>query len=300
MVCKLVLEVAPASILRKVTKCVTLANMNAHTSHTTAQAVVKARDIPNWLLSHGITSATTEDIARYIDVPANQVRQRMATPAKRSEIVSPARGLWVPVAPEYREWGGPEAITYIDSLMRHLNAHYYVGWMSAAALLGASHHASQVFQVASSKVVANRVIGRSDIRFYVRSNVSTLPTFQFKTQTGFATVSTRAATMLSIANDMEMASGPNNAANVIIELSETDDAYLQEVADCSSLFPASALRRLGWILDTFADGQDLEPLAAISQMNKTKLSKLSMYDTYSGRIDKKWSLDINTRIEPDV
>jgi predicted transcriptional regulator of viral defense system len=219
---------------------------------------------------------------------------------KRGEMISPARGLWIPVSPEYRAWGGPEAITYIDALMHHLNAEYYVGWMSAAALLGASHHASQVFQVATSKTVANRTIGRSDMHFFMRRNVAFLPTFRFKTQTGFARISTRAATMLSIASDMGLASGPNNAATIIIELSETDETYLQEVADCAAEFPASALRRLGWILDNFTDEHDLDLLEEISNTSETKLSKLSLYDSYSGHVDKKWSLDINTRIEPDV
>jgi predicted transcriptional regulator of viral defense system len=219
---------------------------------------------------------------------------------KRAEMISPARGLWVPVSPEYREWGGPEAITYIDILMTHLNTDYYVGWMSAAALLGASHHASQIFQVATSKTVANRVIGRSDLKFYRRSNTATLPAFRFKSQGGLAKVSTRAATMLSITNDLDLAAGPNNAANIIIELSETDEPYLFEIADCASLFPISALRRLGWMLDNYTDEQGLSALIEISHTSETKLSKLSMYNPYSGRIDKKWSLDINARIEPDV
>lgn len=274
--------------------------MNAHGSHIVSTNSVKATDLPDWLLSHGIASATTDEIAKFIDVPANQVRQRMVPLMKRSEMVSPARGLWVPVSPEYREWGGPEAISYIDELMRHLNTDYYVGWMTASSLLGASHHASQVFQVATSKTVANRVIGRSDLMFYRRSNAATLPVFRFKTKSGFAKVSTRAATMLSITNDMDLAAGPNNVTNIIIELSETDELYIPEIAGCAHLFPVSALRRLGWMLENYADEQDLSALLDISQASETKLSKLSMYDAYSGRIDKKWSLDINTRIEPDV
>ena len=269
-------------------------------SKSGAVTTVKAKDIASWLLSHGIIAATTEEIARLIDVPSTQVRQRMAPLMRRGEMVSPARGLWVPVSPEYREWGSPEAIMYIDAMMHCLNADYYVGWMSAAALFGASHHAPQVFQVATSKTVSNRVIGRSDMRFYKRSNAATLPTFRFKTQAGLAKVSTRAATMLSIANDMNLASGSNNAANILIELSEIEESYLEEVVDCADLFPAAALRRLGWILENFTDIQNLDTLAEISRASEVKLSKLSAYDNYSGRIDKKWALDINTRIEPDV
>ena len=286
--------------LRKVTFYVTLANMNAHGLHNNLQIPVKAKNLSSWLLSQGISSVTTGEIAQIIDTPINQLSQRMRALAERNEMVSPARGLWIPVSPEYREWGAPEAITYIDALMNHLGANYYVGWMSAAALLGASHHASQVFQVATSKTVQKRVIGRSRINCYTRSNVASLPSFQFKTRTGFAKVSTRAATMLSIANDTNLTAGLNNAANIIIELSETDEPYLREISECAHLFPMSALRRLGWIMDNFTETPSLDDLVCISQASEIKLSKLSMNNAYSGHIDRKWSIDLNTKIEPDV
>lgn len=284
----------------KVTICVTLAYVNAFKQDIDITAPVKATALADWMLSRGISAATTKEIARFIGVPTNQVRQRMKPLVKRGEIITPARGLWIPVSPEYREWGGPEALTYIDALMSFLDANYYVGWMSAATLLGASHHASQVFQVATSKTVANRTIGRSDLMFYKRSNVVSLPTFKFKTNSGFARVSTRAATMLSVTNDMSLTAGPNNAANIIIELSETNEQYLSQIVQSVPLFPISALRRLGWILENYTDEQDLSALIEVSQASETKLSKLSMYDSYSGHVDKNWSLDINTRIEPDV
>jgi len=264
------------------------------------QSAVKATDVVSWLLSHGINAVTTEDLSGLIGVPMNQVRQRMAPLLQRGEMISPARGLWVPVPFEYRQWGAPEALQYIDFMMRHLGAEYYIGWMTAASLLGAGHHAPQVFQVAVSKAISNREIGRSDIRFYQRSNVGSLPTSRVKTQTGAVMVSTRAATMLSVANDTGLAAGLNNAANIIIELSEADEPFLQELSACAGLFPISALRRLGWILDNFAPENDLSQILEISRQSTVKSSKLSMHHSYSGRVDEKWSLDINMEVEPDV
>jgi hypothetical protein len=261
---------------------------------------VKAADIVSWLLSNGITSATTHELSGLLGVPEKHVKQRLAPLVKRGEIISPARSLWLPVPFEYRQWGAPEAIYYIDKLMRYYKADYYIGWMSAASILGARHHASQIFQVATSRLVRNKVIGRSDIRFYQRSNVSSLPSFHHQTLTGVVTVSTRAATMLSITNDLNNVSGLDNAANLVIELSETDDEFIGEIAACANLFPISALRRLGWILSNFTDTSGLEQLIVVSQESNVKLSKLSMHNAYSDRIDKTWSLDINERVEPDV
>jgi len=261
---------------------------------------IKATDLVSWLLSNGITAVTSEEISVLLGIPENHIRQRLAPLVKRIEIVSPCRGFWIPIPYEYRQWGAPEATYYIDRMMRFLDVDYYVGWMTAAAILGAGHHASQVFQVATAKTVRNRVIGRSDFKFYQRSNVGPLPTFRYKTQTGAINVSTRAATMLSAANDLSNVSGLDNAANIIIELSETEDVFIGEVAVCSALFPISALRRLGWILENFTDTSGLDQLVRINQESKVRQSKLSTYKPYSDRIDIKWSLDINERIEPDV
>ena len=261
---------------------------------------IKTTNVVSWLLSNGITSVTTAELSDLLGIPENQVRQRLAPLVKRGEIVSPARGFWVPVPFEYRQWGAPEAKYYIDKMMQFLGADYYIGWMTAAAIHGAGHHASQVFQVATSKMVTNRMVGRSDLRFFQRSNTGSLPTLRYQTQTGAVNVSTRAATMLSVTNDLNNVSGIDNAANIVIELSETEDAFIGEVVACAALFPISALRRLGWILENYTDTSDLDKLATISKESKVKLSKLSMYQSYSNRIDKTWSLDINERIEPDI
>ena len=281
-------------------ECVTLCDMDAVIKEKSINGAIKTVDLVSWLLSHGITTVTSEEISALLGIPENHIRQRLAPLVKRSEFVSPYRGFWIPIPFEYRQWGAPEAIYYVDRMMGYLGIDYYVGWMTAAAILGAGHHASQVFQVATDKMVRNRVIGRSDFRFYQRSNVGSLPTFRYKTQTGAVNVSTRAATMLSAVNDLSNVSGLDNATNIIIELSETEETFIGEIAACSALFPISALRRLGWILDNFTSTSGLDQLVKISQESNVKQSKLSTYKPYSDRIDMKWSLDINERVEPDV
>ena len=54
---------------------------------------VKATELPTWLLSQGIASVTTDDIATIINVPKNQVPQCMAPLKNRHEIVLLASGL---------------------------------------------------------------------------------------------------------------------------------------------------------------------------------------------------------------
>lgn len=274
--------------------------MDAVIKEKSMNGSIKTAEVVSWLLSNGITAATNEELSALLGIPENHVRHRLAPLVKRNEIFSPCRGFWIPIPFEYRQWGAPEAIYYVDRMMRYMDVEYYVGWMTAAAILGAGHHASQVFQVATARILRNRVIGRSDFRFFQRSNVGLLPSFRHKTQTGAVNVSTRAATMLSATNDLNNVSGLDNAANIVIELSETEEDFIVEVAACSALFPISALRRLGWILENFTTTASLDILAAISRESNVKTSKLSTYKHYSDRIDSRWSLDINEGIEPDI
>jgi predicted transcriptional regulator of viral defense system len=266
----------------------------------TKNGSIRTNEVVGWLLSHGIIAVTNEELSALLGVSQNQMLQRLAPLVKRSEIVSPCRGFWIPIPFEYRQWGAPEATYYIDRMMRFLEMDYYIGWMSAASILGAKHHAVQVFQVATDRQMRNRVVGRSDFRFFQRSNVGLLPTFLHKTQTGTIKVSTRAATMLSVTNDLSIAAGLDNAANIIIELSETEESFIDEVAVYSSLFPISALRRLGWILDNFTETTQLDTLEKLSKESSVKVTKLATYKAYSDRIDTRWSIDLNERVEPDL
>ncbi|MDR0221390.1 MAG: type IV toxin-antitoxin system AbiEi family antitoxin, partial [Lachnospiraceae bacterium] len=179
---------------------------------------IKAAELARWLLSRGVSSVTTADIAALLAVPMNQVPQRLAPLKKRGEIVLLAHGLWAPVPPEYLTWGAPPAMDVVDALMRHFALDYYVGWLSAAALHGASHHAPQVFQVAVSRAVRAKTIGRSEFRFFQRSHVRLVAIDEMESRNGAVRVSNRETTMLDIASDIGYVGGIDNAANLITEM----------------------------------------------------------------------------------
>lgn len=108
----------------------------------------KAADLSSWMLSRGITSMTTEDIA---------------------------------------------------------------------SLHGASHQAAQEFQVATSKAVPDRRVGRSSLRFLARSRIDAVPVVRMAVAGSLARVSTVGATMLDVAEDLAVAGGLDGLANVAVE-----------------------------------------------------------------------------------
>jgi len=261
---------------------------------------IKASDTVNWLLSHGVSSITTDELAALLGIPKNQVPQRMAALKRRKEIISPAQGLWIPVPPEYMTWGAPQAIDMINAMMKHLNAVYYVGWLSAAALLGASHHAPQVFQVATSRAIKARTVGRSRIKFYNRERVNQVPLIQVATKNGEVSVSSRETTLLDVSNDIWNVGGIDHAANLIIELCETAEPDMDVLVALSELYPVTAGRRLGFLMANYTESRGLDKLELACAKRDMALSLLSPQAGYNGAVDARWNIRINQEVSPDV
>ncbi|MDR1119181.1 MAG: type IV toxin-antitoxin system AbiEi family antitoxin, partial [Bifidobacteriaceae bacterium] len=214
----------------------------------------------DWALAHGISSMTTAGLAEMLGAPPAQVPQRMAAPKRRGEWATPGRGLWIPVPPEFRAWGGLPATEFVDALMAHLGARYYVGWLAAAALHGAAHRAPQVTRVATSTLVRGRRTGRARLTFHQRSRIDQLPTEVKTGRMGRFRVSTPEVTALDVASDLALAGGLNNAATVISDLAREHGLDGSTLAGLAPLFADAAVRRVGWIVEQFG-GQRLDSLA---------------------------------------
>jgi predicted transcriptional regulator of viral defense system len=267
--------------------------------HQTAQNRIKAKELPAWLLSNGISSATTAQIVDWLHIPINHVPQRLAPLQKRGLMVSPARGLWMPVSPEFISWGAPPAIEVIDQTMKYLGTDYYIGWLSAAALYGATHHAPQVFQVATSRTIRDRNVGRSKMQFYLRSHIGSVPVIYRETRSGTATVSAPETTLLDITSDLPIAGGINNVANIVIELCEENPPDMELLVAVAALYPTSTIRRLGWLLENYTDVSGTDCLYSLSESAKKNPSKL-LPTAKAENLDNRWNLFINTQVEVDI
>jgi predicted transcriptional regulator of viral defense system len=259
---------------------------------------VRPANLADWMLARGRSSATTAELSELLGLAPDLVRVRLNPYVHRGQWVSPARRLWVPVPVEYRLWGAPEGIEIIDTMMRHLDVLYYVGWLTAAALHGAAHHAPQVFQVAVSRHVAHRQVGRTRFRFATRENVPALPVIERTTRSGVARVSTPEVTVLDLASDLALAGGIDNAATVILGLAE-DGLDVVALAELSRIFPAAAVRRTGWILETIGGRDDLQPLAEAARSRKEAASLLAAPGPKSGTTDRRWSLRVNADVDAE-
>ncbi|TFD75487.1 hypothetical protein E3T54_11980 [Cryobacterium sp. Sr8] len=261
---------------------------------------VRAPEAADWALAHGIDALTSGDVARLLDVPETQVRQRLNPAVRRGQWVMPTRGLWFAVPPEFRTWGAPPGIEIINTMMRHVGARYYVGWLSAAAIHGAAHQAPQVFQIAVDRLVRDRIVGRTRFSFAQRSDIASVPTVSHATRSGTALVSSVAATMLDVASDIDRAGGLDNAATVICELGELDAFTMSDLIALAPSFPASAIRRAGWMLATFTDHDGLDDLQSFAHNATPTPSRLDPAGIAAGTVDHDWMLYLNRDVEPDL
>ena len=261
---------------------------------------IKATELSDWLISHGVPAVTTAEAAELMGIPEDRVRQRLAVPRRKGRFAAPSRGLWVPVPPDRSAWGAPEPAAYLDALMRHLGAEYYVGWLSAAALHGASHQAPQVFQVATDRRVEDRQVGRTRLHFLNRSAAGSVPTTRVATPAGVVTASTPGATMLDVMEDLDEAGGLDNAVTVAVELARENDGFMCDVLSAAPLHSDTAVRRLGWALDRFGGLDGLEGLARAAAGTSANPSLLSPHAPRTSSVDGRWNLNVNKEVDPDL
>lgn len=260
---------------------------------------LRPSELPDWLVAHGLSVVTTEECGYLFGVPLYEVPQRLVRLRKKGQLVSAARGLWIVVPAEYREMGAPEPLRYIHQMMAFYGCEYCVGWLSAASLHGASHQASQVFQVAVGKPLRDRIIGRSRIQFLYRSYVSGISKKKLVFSSGSAMVCSPGTTILMAAADPAVCAGIDNAATIICELAEEHSDYSKDIIENAPLFPRTAIHRAGWILDHIAGISDLEALKEYCSIS-TEPTLLSPNNGRTGKIDKKWNVIENRRIEADI
>lgn len=236
-----------------------------------------------------------------LSIPADQVRVRLASPIAKKQFASPARGLWIPIPPEFRTWGTTPALHFVDDLMRHMDRHYYIGWLSAAELLGAAHQRPQVFQVAVDARMRERQLDRVRIEFLTRPQLTTLPTRVHETPTGTAIVASPELTAFDLVDQPRHGGGLSNVATVLAELAEDPGFDPAELRSTAEHFSTAISRRLGYLLTAVNSDVDIEGLHRYqSDANHATPTLLAKAGPRHGKHDLMWNIVVNTELDPDL
>lgn len=218
------------------------------------------------LLSAGRVVFSRDEAQAALGVNQGALLDAAERQQRRQHLISPRRGFYVIVPPQYLAWGAPPPPWYIDDLMRHEGRPYYVGLLKAAELHGATHQAVMEFQVITDKRLPKIRAGRSAIAFYYRKDIEAVSEGieDHKTDTGRMKVSSVELTALDLLRYPRAAGGLDNIATIVSDLGDRIDPG--KLAALSVSHERSVSQRLGHLLDRFGHSERAEALhAALSR-----------------------------------
>lgn len=250
---------------------------------------------------------TIEDVIKKFQISHSYARVALHRLIKTGDIISPARGLYIIVPPEYQHHGSIPPQELVPLVMRYLDANYYVALLSAGLLHGATHQKPARFQVISDKRIKHpSSFGNVEIDYIYKKSVLNLPTQDFNVATGYLKVATPELVALDLFKYPNHAGGLNHIATVLSELIENlNPIKLIKLAKDTNF--ECQLQRIGYILDNIdlmdEDNAEItiKSLAQHVQKNKPNYLPLASEVSKTGCPRcKKWKIIENTEIESDL
>jgi predicted transcriptional regulator of viral defense system len=269
----------------------------AHVVHLRLNIRVMPRDtfttLWDELLSEGVVSITASDLEARAGTSAGSAHVAVHFAKRARKLFSPTKGLYVLVPPEYRTWGVVPADWFIDDMMRHLRRKYYIGYLTAAAMHGASHHAAQVFQVITDRRVKNRVVGNLRLQFHSTSGFEKRAVQKKTGPTGSLVVATPETCALDLAEHPDRGGGVNVLLEVIGGLQLNPDQLTESARSRSR----ATVRRCGWVLERTHPQLDLEGLRRLAEPGIGDATLLVVAGERRGNHDRAWGVLVNTLAE---
>jgi predicted transcriptional regulator of viral defense system len=236
------------------------------------------------LLAAGRVVFTADEATRELKISHGAFLDAAERLQRRHALLSPRQGFYVVVPPQYAAWQAPPPDWYIDALMRHEGAPYYVALLKAAELHGATHQAVMEFQLISTKRLPAIRAGRSRLAFYYRKNMGPIVSgiVPWKTDTGYMHVSSPALTALDLLRYPQACGGLDHVATVLTELAPRISA--EELVLLSPFFETPVVQRLGYLLDSLGHG-DLAESMAPALRAKRSLRRIELEPTSAAHAD---------------
>jgi predicted transcriptional regulator of viral defense system len=228
------------------------------------------------------------------------LRSAIAHLIAKGELVSPARGFYVIVPPEYQILKSLPAEHFIPYLMDYWGINYYAALLTAARYHGSTHQSSQVFQVIVPKHKPEIICGKVRIKFYANKNMINTPTQKISTAKSRLIISTPEGTAMDLMHYINQSGGLSHIATILSELQESiSPEKLLLLAENQKSLPWK--QRLGYILEATGSVE----LAEILKSHLKKHKKIDFIplmpgiETYGVRKNKTWKILENTTIEGD-
>lgn len=262
-----------------------------------APPVGRPRELVETLQGSGRYVFSRAEAAKALRISDIALKHALWRLSKTGRVVSPRRGFYVIVPPEYRAAGSIPPSWFIRDLMAYLDRPYYVGLLSAAALHGAGHQSPQEFQVMTDRPLRPISVGRSRVRFVRKARLARSPTVDIKTPTGTIRVSTPEATALDLVRYPEHAGFLGNVVTILTELAERLEPQALVRAAQADQELAHA-QRLGYLIERIGHGELARPLAEWIATRVPRVTALRR-DRSMVRAprDPRWRVAVNEEID---
>lgn len=261
----------------------------------------KLVDFIAYLQRNGRYTFAKNEAVDYLGISESAFSMSVSRAQNKQIIAQPKSGFFVIVPVEYQLAGCPPASWFIDDLMLHLGALYYVALLSAAALYGAGHQQPQVFQVITNQRIDDVKIGRVYIKFIFKSKWPKFWHHNKKTYTGYMQVSTSEGVIIDLLKYMQHSGYIDNISTVLSELSDelSKDKLKQYLDD--DFVPLAHIQRFGYLLD-FIEKDNLSECLYDFIKDKPLDYVLLVPGSYEEVITKneRWHINVNHEIELDI
>ena len=210
---------------------------------------LRVRDWIETLPKTGHNSFAIDEVySRFPTVSKLNIKSLLHRLSVKNYISCIRNGFYAFIPVEYQLKGIIPPIRYIDALMKYMERKYYVGLLSASAIYGASHNASQFFTVITELPQIQNSKKDKSIKFFSRRKVPEKFLRDVKTETGYVKVSSPELTASDLFHYSKQIGGLGNASTLLADLVEVLDFTKLDVNFFKSVSTAS-IQRMGYVLE---------------------------------------------------
>ena len=230
------------------------------------------------------------------------MRRELERLVEKKEIVTLRKGFYLIITPRYSKLKYIPIQLYIEKLFKYLKRNYYLGFYSAAKIYGASHQQIQSdYIITSSPSLINIKKGHFDIRFFISSNCVNINILTKKSDAGYYDISSPALTMIDLIHYQKKIGGMNRILSTLEELIE--EIQIEDIKNLLTWYPnKSSLQRLGFFLEMYQADQKILDLI-YEHINSSKFFPILLNSDIkqkAGKVNNKWKVDVNIKLESDL
>ncbi len=257
--------------------------------------------------SKGKRSFTIDQLVTDLKVSYDSAKSGLYRLRKEKKIISPAKGLYIILPPEYLLQGSIPGQELVPILMNHLKIDYYVSLLSAASYHGASHQKPGSFQIITNKLIKHPLeFGNIKLEIIYKKSFDELPHQDITVNTGYLRIATPELVALDLLLYPGHSGGLNHIATVLSELIEAIDA--NKLITLAQIVKEKVwLQRLGFILENIETMNEKKQNNLINKIKDYLSDKMKRFMPLEASIpitghprNKKWYIIENTNIESDL